>query len=122
MTLEEGEDKNKNTIFSKFKTGFAVFVVFVLMAAVAVVFLGIDLSQEQSLSSQTPKSTEEKEQSIIIIENPETIELQKEKEQQQESIYLAEMSCAQLQNFVSSFEKGWGRAIAEYNSRCETDK
>ena len=116
------EDKDKNTISSKLKTGFAVFVVFVLMAAVAVVFLGIDLSQEQSLSSQTPKSIEEEEQPIIIIENPETLKSQEEKEQQQESIYLAEMRCAQLQNFVSLFEKGWGRAVAEYNSRCEIDK
>lgn len=137
----DGEGKINNVIDFKLKTTFAVFVVFVLMATVAVVFLGIEIPQQQkqplqekqqgsdieSSSSSLPASkltelAEELEnQGSSFLEKSTTTTNESQEEQELEFNYLSGLNCNELSGIASSFEDGWGKALAEYNVRCEMD-
>lgn len=126
---------------SKLKTIFAVFVMFVLIASVAVVFLGIEIpSQQQKQSTQEKQQGLDNESSSLSVskltglvyelENQGASFLEKSvtttnesgvEEQNSESSYFLELNCDELSDIVSSFEDGWGKVLAEYNVRCEMD-
>ena len=128
-------EKPKDVINSKLKTTFAVFVMFVLMTGVAVIFLGIEMPQQQlsqekkqqgsdiELSLPTSKLTglveELENQSSSFLEKATTSnEYQKE---DLVSNHFSELNCEQLSEIASSFEDGWGRVLAEFSVRCESN-
>lgn len=110
------EEKNVNTKDSKLKTTFAVFVVFVLMASIAVIFLGIDVPQEQTslsqnseLESKEDKEREEIQESILIIDTDiDAVESKIKDKKETGFLYLSDMSCEQLADHASSMKKGLG--------------
>lgn len=135
--MEEGQEKN-NIMESKLRTTFAIFVMFVLMAAVAVIFLGIEVpTQQQQQSSQEKKQQEsdiesslpaskltglveelENQGSSFLEKTTKTNESQKE---DSVSSHFSELNCDQLSDIVSLFENGWGSALAEFSARCESN-
>ena len=107
------------------------------MAAVAFVFLGIEISTQQQ------DSTQKKQPQIPDIESsiPKLVGLAEELESQGSSFlektkvtttdksegkqlefkhsYFSEMNCDQLSDIASSFDDGWDKALAEFSARCE---
>lgn len=135
--MKDGQENKISTKDTKLKTTFTVFVMFVLMAAVAVVFLGIEIPQGQQSSLQEKQQesdiassastlpTSQLTELVEELENQGSLFLEKTTESQGEESefnYLTEMTCNQLSDIASSFEDGWGKAVAEYNSRCKNDK
>lgn len=58
-------------------------------------------------------------QGSSFLEKTETDESQGK--QKLESKYFSGLNCDELSDIASSFEEGWGKALAEYSSRCEMD-
>lgn len=133
--MEEEQEKN-NVVGSKLRTTFAVFVMFVLLAAVAVVFLGIEIPTQQQQSSQEKQQQESDIESSIPkltglveeLENQGSSFLDKTtsaNESQKEEgdlvcSHFSELNCKQLSDIASSFEDGWGKALSEFSARCES--
>lgn len=61
-----------------------------------------------SVISESEPNDGDKEQ--LIVEETITI--------QTESKPFDQMSCSELNEFIISFEKGWGSAISLYNKKC----
>ena len=61
-----------------------------------------------NIISESEQDDNPEEQSIT----EETITIQKE------SKPIEDMNCTELNEFIISFEKGWGTAITVYNERC----
>lgn len=135
--MEEGQEKN-NVMGSKLRTTFAIFVMFVLMAAVAVIFLGIEVPTQQQQSSQETKQQGSDISSSLPVskltglveelENQGSSFLEKttkpnesQKEEDLMSNHFSELNCNQLSDIASSFEDGWGKALAEFSVRCESN-
>ncbi len=134
--MEAVKEKN-NIIGSKLRITFAVFVIFVLMAAVAVVFLGIGFPQQQQIpekqqqgshieSSFLPTTSKltglvdelENTGSTFLEKTKTTNEFQTEKNDWA-SNHFFELNCDELLDIVSSFEGGWDRVLAEFSVICE---
>ncbi len=117
------EGKNLNTIDSKLKTTFTVFAIFVLMAAITIVLLGINVPSQSQESTQKkqlhisdtespiPKlvglADELESQEELFLEKTKTATNESQEEQQEsEPNHFSGLNCNELSDIASSFEDG----------------
>ncbi len=94
---------------SNFKGTIVTFGIFVIIAVIAVSFLGVKPSQQSA--ALLPEMSEHKEEAMKdeILTTP---------KENKNIILPSEMNCDELRDFILSFENGWGKAMAEFGSRC----
>ncbi|WP_316505574.1 hypothetical protein [Nitrosopumilus sp.] len=86
------------------------FGIFVIVVVVMFLILGVDGSQTIIPSFTNSDFSEEV-----------TSEISTTQEEEQNTILISEMNCNELRDFILTFEKGWGKAMAEFGSRCSSD-